>query len=345
MRKRLVVAFASILVLCIALMGCSGGSATGTSGDEDTSTTSEAAATDSGLIGCWQIVSADQSDETWLGDDELGTLRSLGFDSYIQFSDDGECEWHFFGDTFEGTADVTDATRAETTLTDESDDTNSFDASFWLDGDELTADKLFVEVGGIVYTYARVDGLGTWDGSKQVRDAYLTDDWFVNGNALIDLSGEELYWLLWTQDYHRDNRDEKWIHDEPGHAILSVIGPGEAYIYQDTVRGLQPGGEGSPVIFVLAVNGFGSAEDTFAACFGKSATEYASTEDIFVTTVSSSTGAEYLVLLNKNSDSGGFGVWIAGEDGIGVLEGYLGDELGSSIPEAYENLAEYISTL
>ena len=343
MRKRLIAAFASILVLCLALMGCSGGSASSTSEGAGTSGGAEGA--ESGFVGCWQIVSADLPDEAWLSEDELGTLRSLGFDSYIEFSDDGDCTWSFFGGTFEGTADITDATKTEATLTDVPDDTYSLDVSIWLDGDDPDADTLFVEAGDIVYTFVRVDDIGTCDGSEQVRDTYLTDGWLVNGNAIIDLSGEELYWLLWAQNYYRDNRDEKWIHEGSGHAILSVIGPGGAYVYQDTVRDMQPGGEGSPVAFVLAINGFGSAEDTFTACFGKGATEYASSEDFFVTTVTSSAGTEYLVLMNRDSGSGGYVVWIVGEDGLGVFEEYMGDELWGSIPEAYENLAEYINSL
>ena len=333
MKKRFIGALITMCAFCLTLLGCGSGGVGGGSfgGGANTPTYP-----DNPFVGYWQMLSASDELGEFVTAADMATLHSLGYESSIFIGERGLCWWYYTDTTFDFELDLSsDALVQNTTFYESLTNANPFKVTVILDGDTLT-----LSTSGADFTFKRVESSALTTSDERV-EGHMYQDWAVNGNAVVDLSGNELYWLLWANSYEWN--ENVAVKSEPfGSASFVAIGPGKRYLSIDELRALNAGGKGDSVIYLMKCSTCTSAQETYEAFFGRSAADYAESGNIFVSTVTASDGTEYLVLLQKSGSSGNYGVWIAGQDGLDVLEGYLGGELGGSVSEAYANLAAAI---
>ncbi|MDO5118319.1 MAG: hypothetical protein Q4D34_07520 [Eggerthellaceae bacterium] len=346
MKTRFIVLLAAILALCMALSGCGNeNSTTSAASDAGAATGSNSAEANAAFTGYWRMVLEEDDEGVFIAEADMDVIRSLGYDCYIGIYDSGDCSWVYTTHAYDSQLDlasIADSDTVKTTFRKSNNTLVTFDATLKFDGDTLA-----IEVGDGIYTFKRIspNDFPAGDETQAKRDAYTYQSWMTSGNAVMELSGEELRWLLYCLDYEWDDSNTARCKQPYGLASLTVMGSGKSYLSEDEMRSLQAGAQGSPYVFVLTSTEFKSAEAAFEACFGKSATEYASSDSVFVSTVSDAAGTDYLVLITATGGEGLYGVTISGKDGLGVLEELLGDSLGDSVPEAYENLVNYLNSL
>ena len=101
MKKRFALAFAAILALCLALVGCGGG------GGETPADPS------ANFVGTWEISGMTQDGETY-GEEEIEMMREYGLMIYLEFYEDGTFSLELFGEANEGTWEATSASEVVT---------------------------------------------------------------------------------------------------------------------------------------------------------------------------------------------------------------------------------------
>lgn len=335
MKTKIVAIIVAVFAISVVLAGCgASNSTTGTTGGGAAGNTAQQR---QGIIDSWELVSEKHGSETRISEEDLEVIRSLGFDVYAFVTDEGDFYWDIGVDTYYSKLEKQEAanfTSGMITFENSVNTTETFDAGVQLEDDTLT-----IDVDGYIYKFRRMpEGGGVSnDVGQYTRDNYIGDYWVVNGNAIIELSGEELYWLLWYEDYVWNEESGAEVRTEPyGIATLSAYGPGGNNLTTSELRALNAGGQDNSVVYAIQCSDFESAEKAFETCFNKTAPELVYNGGVYVTTVSSSSGNDYLVLINPEKHY----VMISGAGGLSILSEALGRDLGSSISEAYGNLAE-----
>ena len=131
-KKGLFIALLScVFVLGLALAGCGGGGASGSSDDAKKAFT-----------GTWDLVEMSQDGEVTSSDD-LETLKSLGLEVYVNLNEDGTAALVLFGEALEGTWEAKSATAGSITLNDQKVDMTLADSKlkFEQEGASLVFEK------------------------------------------------------------------------------------------------------------------------------------------------------------------------------------------------------------
>ena len=345
MKTKAIALFAIVLALSFALAGCGGGgSTTGAANAAGATGANAGAATQQaqGYIGWWELVSAEHDGEKFISEENLKTLRSLGYDVNAFVTEEGELYWSLATTTYYCKIDKEKAAEGDDMTVVMENHYNSVER--YMDDLSVEGDTFVIDSSGYIYTFQRADSAQsviTGD-IQDTWDNYLSDDWIVNGKAVIELSGEELYWLLWANDYYWDEGGNADVRNEPyGTAVISLLGPGGTYLSENEMRALNAGGRGSQVIYVMQCTEFSSAEGALATCFNGAVTDYVSAGDKLVATIADFAGNDYLIFVMGGKS--GYSVMVMSADGLSVMEELLGGELGSSVSEAYANLAQALS--
>ena len=100
MKKRFALAFAAVIALCLALVGCGG---------------SDSADNKANFVGTWEVYEMQQGDEIITSDD-VAILKESGYVVTLELGDDGSFSFDMGGDVSEGTWEATSATEAKATV-------------------------------------------------------------------------------------------------------------------------------------------------------------------------------------------------------------------------------------
>ncbi len=129
MKKGVIALLACVFALCLALVGCGGGS--GSSGDVKAA-----------WVGTWDLVEMEENGEV-TGSEDLEMLRSLGLDVYLELNQDGTGSLVLFGEAMDGKWEAKSATEATFTLEGQTVDMKIADSKLAMEqnGSKLTFKK------------------------------------------------------------------------------------------------------------------------------------------------------------------------------------------------------------
>ncbi len=144
-RNRFVLALATVVVVCLALVGCSG---SGGGGDPTKA-----------FLGTWELTEAPD-----LTSEDIDLMKALGIYCYVDLQDEGRAELNLMGEPLEGTWEAKSASECDITF----------------EGETVTAtledDLLSLDMDGEVMSFKK---LSDEDATKLKEDAASALDWLA----------------------------------------------------------------------------------------------------------------------------------------------------------------------
>lgn len=158
--------------------------------------------------------------------------------------------------------------------------------------------------------------------------------------ALAELKGGQLSALLLEQDYVWSERNQMWLKQDGSAAVVVNDVKGSPMANED-VAPLDAGSATTSATYRLVTSGYSSAKKAFEGLASRVMTcedvEHAQSGTVGV--LAGPSGRRCLVLVTKSDNV--YVVTMAGEDAVatGLLDTLLGQELGTSVDEAFAALA------
>lgn len=335
MKKRFALAFAAILALCLALVGCGGGGGGG-----------EAADPKANFIGTWEIQSMEQDGES-MSEEDLAMMRELGLSVYLVLNEDGTGSIEMFGEALEGTWEAKNATTGTFTAEDQTVDMTLEGGTLTMTQEGTDTRMVFAQIDP--EDMVTPDTSGSTDGGDDSGSAsgiipsggssasgnYIDSYGNVNGVAALELNGREIAALAQENGYIWHENSTCWLR-QSDMAAVGAFDENLDLMSQSQMESLAAGAAGTPCIYLVSSAGYSSEQDAFDNGFGLSPDDVAYTDSTVVAKVSDG-GAQYLVVTIDQQD-GTYTYMIFNEASCDLFNSWADGNYGSTIDEIWTNL-------
>ena len=160
--------------------------------------------------------------------------------------------------------------------------------------------------------------------------------------SIFELDGSDLVDTIEGEGFEWTDSNKWWVSEDGNDAFYVSSNNDYEYLY-DEITSLGVNGKGDSCVYVIVVDDrdYSSAEDAFNKLCNIEVLDVEwLDDDLGLAAVESPSGRQGMVLVNVDDEVGLYILNVINEEGVasGLLDEYIGDDYGSSVPEVWENL-------